>query len=122
MWGKNEVRKISVFKQLFKFDFLYPELIFFEYICTFYDNYFPLLYFFAMHFFAILQLNKMSYHFFPRCRIKGKGERSDVEQRINQIKEDIAVSNSEYEKEKFSERLAKLSNGIAVLKVHCFFF
>ena len=36
---------------------------------------------------------------------------------MNQIREEIDLSNSEYEKEKFSERLAKLSNGVAVIKV-----
>jgi len=49
--------------------------------------------------------------------MKGKGDKGDLENRIGQIKEDIEASNSEYEKEKFSERLAKLSNGIAVLKI-----
>ena len=36
---------------------------------------------------------------------------------MNQIKDEIELSTSEYEKEKFGERLAKLSNGVAVLKV-----
>lgn len=49
--------------------------------------------------------------------MRGKGEATNVEQRINSIKEEIAETNSEYEKEKLQERLAKLSNGIAVLKV-----
>lgn len=37
---------------------------------------------------------------------------------MNQIKDEIEMSTSEYEKEKFNERLAKLSNGVAVLKVY----
>ena len=37
---------------------------------------------------------------------------------MSQIKEEIDMSTSEYEKEKYGERLAKMSNGIAVLKVH----
>jgi chaperonin GroEL len=36
---------------------------------------------------------------------------------MSQIKEEIDMSTSEYEKEKYGERLAKMSNGIAVLKV-----
>ena len=49
--------------------------------------------------------------------LQGKGDRAAVERRITQIKEDIENTTSEYEKEKFSERLAKLSDGVAVLKV-----
>ncbi|CAF0913357.1 unnamed protein product [Adineta ricciae] len=49
--------------------------------------------------------------------MRGKGDPSAVEQRVNSLKEEIADTNSEYEKEKLQERLAKLSNGIAVLKV-----
>ncbi|CAF5176124.1 unnamed protein product, partial [Rotaria magnacalcarata] len=49
--------------------------------------------------------------------MRGKGDLSTLEQRINSLKEEIAETNSEYEKEKLQERLAKLSNGIAVLKV-----
>lgn len=36
---------------------------------------------------------------------------------MTQIKEEIDMSTSEYEKEKYGERLAKMSNGVAVLKV-----
>ena len=49
--------------------------------------------------------------------MRGKGESSAVEERISALKDEIADTNSEYEKEKLQERLAKLSNGIAVLKV-----
>jgi len=48
---------------------------------------------------------------------QGKGEPADLEKRLNQIRDDIEMSTSEYEKEKMMERLAKLSNGVAVLKV-----
>ncbi len=48
---------------------------------------------------------------------QGKGDKAEVEKRIEQIREEIDLSNSEYEKEKFQERLAKLSNGVAVIKV-----
>ena len=50
-------------------------------------------------------------------QLQGKGEQEDIDKRINQIKDDIELSSSEYEKEKLNERLAKLSNGIAVVKV-----
>ena len=51
-------------------------------------------------------------------QLQGKGEQEDIDKRINQIKDDIELSSSEYEKEKLNERLAKLSNGIAVVKVN----
>ncbi len=49
--------------------------------------------------------------------MRGKGDPGAIEQRINSLNDEIAETNSEYEKEKLQERLAKLSNGIAVLKV-----
>jgi len=49
--------------------------------------------------------------------MNGKGDPAYVEKRIAQLKEDIAETQSEYEKEKLQERLAKLSNGVAVLKI-----
>lgn len=49
--------------------------------------------------------------------LKGKGKQSDIERRIAQIREQIEDSNSEYEKEKMQERMARLSNGVAVVKV-----
>jgi chaperonin GroEL len=49
--------------------------------------------------------------------MRGKGDPSLIEKRVNSISEEISETNSEYEKEKLQERLAKLSNGIAVLKV-----
>ena len=55
--------------------------------------------------------------FFPLGALQGKGEKAEIEKRIQQIRDDIDLSNSEYEKEKMGERLAKLSNGVAVLKV-----
>ena len=48
---------------------------------------------------------------------QGKGDKAEIEKRIEQIRGEIEISNSEYEKEKFQERLAKLSNGVAVIKV-----
>ena len=49
--------------------------------------------------------------------MRGKGDPLVIEQRINSLKDEITETNSEYEKEKLQERLAKLSNGIAVLKI-----
>jgi chaperonin GroEL len=49
--------------------------------------------------------------------MRGKGQTQEIERRIQQIKDEIAETTSEYEKEKLQERLAKLSKGVAVLKV-----
>ncbi len=49
--------------------------------------------------------------------IEGKGDKSKIEARISSIKKEIEVSDSEFDKEKLKERLAKLSGGVAVIKV-----
>lgn len=49
--------------------------------------------------------------------LKGKGNQEDVDKRCDQIKEELESTNSEYEKEKLNERLAKMSDGVAILKV-----
>lgn len=49
--------------------------------------------------------------------LKGKGKKDDIERRADQIRDMIQNTNSEYEKEKLQERLARLSSGVAVLKV-----
>lgn len=49
--------------------------------------------------------------------LKGKGNLEDVDKRCEQIKEELENTNSEYEKEKLNERLAKMSDGVAILKV-----
>ena len=49
--------------------------------------------------------------------LQGNGSAEDIQKRINEIEDQIAETSSEYEKEKLSERLAKLSRGVAVLKV-----
>ena len=49
--------------------------------------------------------------------VDGKGAKSDIDARIAQIKTEIGLSTSEYDKEKLQERLAKLSGGVAVIKV-----
>jgi len=49
--------------------------------------------------------------------VGGKGKKDDISARINQIKAQIEVTTSDYDKEKLQERLAKLSGGVAVLNV-----
>ena len=49
--------------------------------------------------------------------IEGSGSREDVEGRIAQIKAEIENTDSDYDREKLQERLAKLSGGVAILKV-----
>jgi chaperonin GroEL len=49
--------------------------------------------------------------------IEGGGEHSDVAGRISQIRSEIEHTDSDYDREKLQERLAKLSGGVAVLKV-----
>ena len=49
--------------------------------------------------------------------VNGAGEESAVKARISEIKVQIETTSSEYDKEKLQERLAKLSGGVAVIKV-----
>ena len=49
--------------------------------------------------------------------VNGKGEKSFIQERIGQIKAQIEETSSEFDKEKLQERLAKLSGGVAVIKV-----
>ena len=49
--------------------------------------------------------------------VEGLGSRDEVSTRIEQIKRQIEQTESEYDKEKFQERLAKLSGGVAVISV-----
>lgn len=49
--------------------------------------------------------------------VGGKGKKDDINARINQIKQQIENTTSDYDKEKLQERLAKLSGGVAVLNV-----
>jgi chaperonin GroEL len=49
--------------------------------------------------------------------IEGAGPEDDIKGRINQIKTEIDNTDSDYDREKLQERLAKLSGGVAVLKV-----
>jgi len=49
--------------------------------------------------------------------VDGKGDKEAVEARVKEIKTQIEVTTSEYDREKLQERLAKLSGGVAVIKV-----
>jgi len=49
--------------------------------------------------------------------IEGGGDSADVSGRISQIKAEIENTDSDYDREKLQERLAKLSGGVAILKV-----
>jgi|TARA_A100001015_G_C15038948_1_gene738232 chaperonin GroEL len=49
--------------------------------------------------------------------VDGAGEKSDIEGRIKQIRQEIEDTSSDYDREKLQERLAKLAGGVAVIKV-----
>ncbi len=49
--------------------------------------------------------------------VEGKGTEADIQGRINQIKAQIEDTTSEFDREKLQERMAKLSGGVAVIKV-----
>jgi chaperonin GroEL len=49
--------------------------------------------------------------------VEGAGEESEVQGRINQIKAEIENTDSDWDREKLQERLAKLSGGVAIVKV-----
>jgi chaperonin GroEL len=49
--------------------------------------------------------------------VEGAGAEDDIKGRINQIKAEIDNTDSDYDREKLQERLAKLTGGVAVLKV-----
>jgi len=49
--------------------------------------------------------------------VEGAGKTEDIKARISQINTEIEISTSDYDKEKLQERLAKLSGGVAVIKV-----
>lgn len=52
--------------------------------------------------------------------LDGAGARDGIEERCSLLRENIASVKSDYEKEKLTERLAKLHSGVAVIKVSCF--
>lgn len=49
--------------------------------------------------------------------VDGKGKKDKIDERVDQIKKEIEMSDSDFDKEKLQERLAKLSGGVAVVKV-----
>jgi len=49
--------------------------------------------------------------------VEGAGDREEIDKRVSQIKAQIDQTESEYDKEKFQERLAKLAGGVAVISV-----
>ncbi len=49
--------------------------------------------------------------------IEGKGKKQDIEARVKQIKNELKTTESEFDREKLQERLAKLVGGVAVIKV-----
>ena len=49
--------------------------------------------------------------------VGGKGDKAKIADRVSQIRNQIAVTTSDYDKEKLQERLAKLAGGVAVIKV-----
>ncbi|HEX2867870.1 MAG TPA: chaperonin GroEL [Ignavibacteriales bacterium] len=49
--------------------------------------------------------------------VEGSGKSEDIKKRINEIRAQIEKTTSDYDKEKLQERLAKLSGGVAVLKI-----
>lgn len=49
--------------------------------------------------------------------VNGAGDKDQIKARVNQIKQQISTTTSDYDKEKLQERLAKLSGGVAVLYI-----
>ena len=49
--------------------------------------------------------------------VEGAGKKEDIKRRINEIKSQIDKTTSDYDREKLQERLAKLSGGVAVIKI-----
>ena len=49
--------------------------------------------------------------------VDGKGDKADINGRVAQINAQLKITTSEYDQEKLSERLAKLSGGVAIIKV-----
>ena len=49
--------------------------------------------------------------------VGGKGAKKDITARVNQIKAQVEITTSDYDKEKLQERLAKLAGGVAVLYI-----
>jgi chaperonin GroEL len=63
------------------------------------------------------QVGEVSINKDDTLMLKGKGQKADIDRRVEQIRDEIALSTSEYEKEKLAERLARLASGVGVLKI-----
>ena len=48
--------------------------------------------------------------------VEGAGKKKDIEARVNQIRQQVETTTSDYDREKLQERLAKLTGGVAVVK------
>src|SRR5688572_9308127 len=49
--------------------------------------------------------------------VEGKGKQAEIQGRVNQLRREVEETTSDYDKEKFQERLAKLAGGIAIISV-----
>lgn len=49
--------------------------------------------------------------------VGGKGKKSEIERRVTELKAQLESTTSKYDKEKFEERIAKLSGGVAIIRV-----
>ncbi len=49
--------------------------------------------------------------------VGGKGKRKDIDERVKSLKQQLANTDSKYDKEKIEERIAKLTGGVAVIRV-----
>ena len=63
------------------------------------------------------QANKVTVTKDAKTIVDGSGDKNAIAERVDQIKQAIAKSTSDFDKEKLQERLAKLSGGVAVVKV-----
>ena len=63
------------------------------------------------------QANKVTVTKDTTTIVDGAGSKEAIQERVDQIKQEIAKSTSDFDKEKLQERLAKLSGGVAVVKV-----
>ena len=51
--------------------------------------------------------------------LNGQGDKAGIQERCDMIREAVSATTSDYDREKLQERLAKLSGGVAILKVRC---
>src|SRR6266436_2232332 len=63
------------------------------------------------------QARRVVSHKYDTTIVEGKGNASEIQARIRQIKAQIDETTSDYDREKLQERLAKLSGGVALIKV-----